>query len=323
MSLLKQISTQQFVTRSQQVVYEDVTFVKGFQLFLEALESARLVKNITRTKTEAGFGWGDNRNINGIKLSTTTHPIVENNFAGNVIVEGTPEALKSFDRILRQQQVQSKSITPVVEDISIDEPKQLSRDKMNIRQKLALSPKLQRLGSGVQTVAYERKHANSVIRHTKVIDPKTDLHLKFIKIALQHQDNPFFPRIFHAKLYAPANYMEPHILLTEMERLQPLHVDEMFGSEQDILAFFYSIGFKPNEVTTLDYLQDFTDVPVLLRKLAQDTHNEKFAEALTILADEFHMNSFDLHSGNWMIRLTGVGPQLVIVDPVASDELLD
>jgi hypothetical protein len=52
--------------------------------------------------------------------------------------------------------------------------------------------------------------------------------------------------------------------------------------------------------------------------LARNTKNPKLREALRLVEHIIKMPFVfpDMHNGNWMIRLTGVGPQLVIVDPV-------
>jgi len=313
MSLLKKISSQQFVDRSQCIVFEAATFSHGFQQFLEALQLQRLIKEPVRTKTENGYLWDDSRSVNGIKLETTEHPFVKNNYAGDVIIEGTPEVLDRVKILFDLYEVQCSSLNEVVD---LETERQLGREKMNMSTRMLMNKNLQRLGAGKQTTTFKTRSPNSVVRHTKILDPKTDPHLKFLKIAQKHQDNPFFPRIYNAKLYAPTREQDPYVAMVEMEKLVPITSD-MFGTEEEKVALFHRLGFDEKELQNLDQLDIVTLEPMQLMQLAQATHNEQFAQALNVLATQFRFHgTFDLHSGNWMIRPTSTGPQIVIVDPV-------
>ena len=99
MSLHQQISEQYYLDRSQRVVYEQVTFTQGFQLFLESLEQMRLLKT-ERTRMGSSYVWGDDRKVGGIRLETSSHPLTSNNSVSMVIFEGTPEALTQINRLL-------------------------------------------------------------------------------------------------------------------------------------------------------------------------------------------------------------------------------
>ena len=45
------------------------------------------------------------------------------------------------------------------------------------------------------------------------------------------------------------------------------------------------------------------------------SQNPEFKEALNILKQWENNFHYDLHAGNWMFRLTSVGPNLVLLDP--------
>ena len=58
------------------------------------------------------------------------------------------------------------------------------------------------------------------------------------------------------------------------------------------------------------------------KDLVANTNNPKFKEAMNLL-EPFLSGSVpgvisDMHAGNWMLRLTGHGPHLVISDPLVS-----
>ena len=60
--------------------------------------------------------------------------------------------------------------------------------------------KLEYLGSGVQSIAFEhRKHPNSVIKLIQL--EQGDIAKHFVRLCLNHQDNPFFPKIYKVKVY--------------------------------------------------------------------------------------------------------------------------
>ncbi len=204
------------------------------------------------------------------------------------------------------------------------------------------------VGKGIQA----RVYGNSTGQVTKVaaVDPKKgmdDSAVAFIKIALENQHNTFFPRIYHAVLYAdkenPKAYQN---LVIQMERLAPLSSVKVHESA---VRLFKQIGFDLDEKIVKMYFNPEKDVEAnekhieaitskaqdvfvstkkggaytgSLEKLAKKSRNKDFVDAVGILAPLMEKYGADLHEGNWMIRLTQYGPQLVIVDPFFPTTLI-
>lgn len=173
-----------------------------------------------------------------------------------------------------------------------------------------LSYKLKRLGAGVQGMAFKHpRSTNMIIKTARVSNPETDSYVKFIKLALEHQDNPFFPRIYDAVLRTlPNNEYE---LVVQMERLHKLSSRELADITPQL---FKRLGFKLEDIEEdmWEYLND----PDVWDFLIKNTKNPKLAEALSLLLQaDPTLRRHDLHFDNWMVRLTSVGPQLVIIDP--------
>ena len=176
------------------------------------------------------------------------------------------------------------------------------------------------LGAGVQGIAFNTNKPNT-IRKVYGLDDFNDPYYQFIKMIEQHQDNPFFPRIYRHHVYKnkPLNqsrisdYFMTGVVM--MEKLQPL-----FGGriDQDVVrALFANLGVSIREVDDLQWI--FED-RAQIQKVINTTTNDTFAEALRILISSGR-KTYDLHAGNWMVRLTSIGPQLVILDPVYGSDI--
>ena len=175
------------------------------------------------------------------------------------------------------------------------------------------------LGTGIQGTAFATPRPNEV-RKIYGLDSLNDSYYKFIKMIEQHQDNPFFPRIYRHRVYKNkpitvsriSDYSMTGVVM--MEKLHP-----MFGGEvpdEVIRAMFNNLGINiENFVNISQMFRYSTDVA----KRMAETTNDQFAEALRILLGTGR-RFFDLHANNWMVRLTSVGPQLVILDPVYGAE---
>jgi hypothetical protein len=194
----------------------------------------------------------------------------------------------------------------LLHEITLDATKMNSSDKL--------------LGSGIQGVALKTNKPNQ-IRKVYGLDDLQDPYYLFLKIIQHHQDNPFFPRIYKHKIYKNkaisvsriSKYAMTGVAL--MEKLHPL-----FGGKippEVIRAMFENLGVNVDDYDNIGNTFRFrTDI----ERIIKDTTNEKFAEALTILISSGR-NRFDLHANNWMVRLTSVGPQLVILDPVYGSDI--
>lgn len=187
--------------------------------------------------------------------------------------------------------------------------------------KLRNHPK--QLGAGVQGIAFDTNRPNEV-RKIYGLDDFNDPYYKYIKTIEQHQDNPFFPRIYRHKVYKNKPLKQSRISdyfmtgVVMMEKLQPLNAGRgSLISKEVIVALFDNLGIKINEI--IDLYSIFEDRKQI-QKVINMTTNDTFAEALRILISSGR-NLYDMHAGNWMIRLTSVGPQLVILDPVYGSDV--
>lgn len=176
------------------------------------------------------------------------------------------------------------------------------------------------IGIGAQASAYELPNQpGSIIKYVQVENLK-DAHLKFTNLILAHQDNPFFPRIYNAKLIrnldssGDEEYNE-YQLIVQMEKLKHLNTEELDGK-----LFLGQLGFPKDERFgyDLEILMNNFNGPKSRKKLAARTKNPKFKEALELLEPYFKYYGSDLHDDNVMARLTSIGPQLVIVDPISN-----
>ncbi len=95
-----------------------------------------------------------------------------------------------------------------------------------------------------------------------------------------------------------------------MERLHRLLSAELYEVIPHLFAQL-GIEVEPEKVRWL------WDYPEKRKFLRDNTNNPTFREALEVMEPLFErfVGRSDLHLNNWMIRLTAVGPQLVIIDP--------
>lgn len=176
------------------------------------------------------------------------------------------------------------------------------------------------LGKGVQGIAFDTNKPNT-IRKVYGLDSFDDPYYQFIKTIEQHQDNPFFPRIYRHHVYKNKRLSQSRISdykmtgIVMMEKLQPLYGGRI--DNDTIVAMFENLGIK---IETPDDLHPMFDSRNSIQQAINTTTNDKFAEALQILLSSGR-RMFDLHAGNWMVRLTSVGPQIVILDPVYGSDV--
>jgi hypothetical protein len=176
------------------------------------------------------------------------------------------------------------------------------------------------IGAGVQGVALSTNKTNTV-RKVYGLDSFDDPYYRYIKMIEQHQDNPFFPRIYRHSVYknkafAPnrlSDYFMTGVVM--MEKLQPLAGGRI--DKEVVHALFMNLGV---DLTKHDLYGTFMN-RTNIQKIIDTTTNEQFADALRLLLSSGR-HAFDLHAGNWMVRLTSVGPQLVILDPVYGSDLI-
>lgn len=213
----------------------------------------------------------------------------------------------------------------LVEIATVKAPQNYSADRINYM--FNINQRYKQLGfPGHQATAFA--HSNKSNIAVKTIKLKTkDPILDFINICEQHSNNPFFPKIYSAKIYEREN--DRYMIIT-MEKLHPLRGPSSLIKNN--IPFFTNLRILPTEEDTQHPLYDSFMKPTgpsvyeMIRMmfaeteyrhwLNQNTPNKKLSEALTLLENLFETHFPDLHIDNFMIRLSGSTPQLVLLDPI-------
>jgi hypothetical protein len=191
-------------------------------------------------------------------------------------------------------------------------------------------PKTPQIGkSGAEASAFQHKtHAGSV---TKIIPDVgkdgVNPQVIFTQIAMGQEGNPFFPRFYKAKIVPHGQKMA---LFVEMEKLQPItgekikhmipHILKQIGISKIDLKRIIKSGFGDESHGDFSYvMNDWSKLKLMSRK----SKNPEFKKAIDALAPWVSQFNLDLHEQNWMFRLTGTGPQLVILDPFYKVKKVD
>lgn len=168
------------------------------------------------------------------------------------------------------------------------------------------------VGYGMQATVFRHpRHPGTVIKKVRVREPRTDGHVLFTKLALKHQDNPFFPKIYNASMrFLNTGGQE---LVIQMERLHNIRDEDLAEAMKHM---FERLGFDRDMLDTISSMYHYLSDPTKWNHLKTHTNNPKFREALEILEPAIKkFDGHDLHLDNFMVRLTSIGPQLVIIDP--------
>ena len=129
----------------------------------------------------------------------------------------------------------------------------------------------------------------------------------FITIAIQHQDNPAFPKIHDVVVKKGGEHYLPHY---KMEKLIPTNkipkeiLDSLFE------RLFGAKKTKIQAVATLEHAIQSNKFDGIV-----DEHLKNACQILASNKDNFNI---DLHFNNFMFRFAGGSYQLVIIDPFLS-----
>jgi len=168
--------------------------------------------------------------------------------------------------------------------------------------RLAKKHGIKELGSGMFSKVFQHPKLGDVV--VKVVSNRDRNFLRYLTWAIEHQDNPYVPKLLDLRVQ-PGRKQGKYTIVF-MEKLRPItpsrlrpKLAKLFGRE-DAFKLLSS---------------DRADVTYrLLRRAVEggdlDPHLE---ELIKYLLDEHEQ--FDMHEGNFMLR----GNQLVFTDPVYSD----
>jgi hypothetical protein len=192
-------------------------------------------------------------------------------------------------------------------------------------------------GEGVQARVYHT--GQGMVTKIAAFERMEDPTITFLKLVLENQDNPFFPRIYHARIYKDKTGERDHMLLIiQMEKLTSLLSPkirdaaaalfkqlgiELTKKQQDNLDVLTNPKMVANRhvsmlASNIDDIYFDVDDRTLDKNL-QKSKNPKFNEAVKLLYPYVEFGMSDLHANNWMVRLTPHGPQLVIIDPFTPE----
>jgi hypothetical protein len=209
--------------------------------------------------------------------------------------------------------------------------------------------KARHLGAGIQGFAKQLiNKPNTVVKIA--LTANVDAYEEFIRLAMAHQDNPFFPKIKAVKKYKidamteqehadlmlslgvssdaiPDEDMLMHmnnVIIIAMERLIPIHANYLRDEVPRMLIDLY--GDHVVNMLRRDFGDDVTeDIDLLLYALvkwsntiSKRTPNKHFRNILRLMAPLWQKWYKDTKADNMMIRQTPNGPQLVFLDPVWS-----
>lgn len=208
------------------------------------------------------------------------------------------------------------------------------------------SPKLQFIAAGCQAIAYYHKsHPNTVVK-VAAISGEDDPLWQFLRVCINHPNNPYFPKVFNHKIFNLKNitpeeedYLETHpefeyLPIHDKRKMQILLVTERLhetSPEQfeavlkhlGLLDYItrYQSGIQLNSqhnVTTEFAWANLMDTSTFRRDIRNLSTDKHFKDAMRILEPLFAHQGFyaDVHLANMMSRSNG---HLVFNDPLAIE----
>lgn len=204
------------------------------------------------------------------------------------------------------------------------------------------------LGTGAQAIAYlHKKYPEKVIK-SATISGISDPTYQFVRLCLNQQRNPFFPKFFFAKMYdhkedikkeiefddnfndTGDNLVPPKkgkVLVVGLERLERIDKESLFNicNSLDIYNVIKDTRLNPrierHATSNFDkFRMKFDEVfrqPMNRRLLMKNANNPDFIKALRLMEPLFRHYESDLNLGNIMVRNNA---QLVFIDPICDPE---
>jgi len=178
------------------------------------------------------------------------------------------------------------------------------------------------IGDGVEAVVFEHSSDPALIVKVerKPTDPTSNAYYQYVR-AIQPlmSNNPYLPRIYVADSFKTSKGIR---FAYTMERLYDAY-EAVPHIHPDLFASFANRIF----ITPIDLPTDHHSYSIwteLVKVLSQavrrgdysNIRDRKLVQAFQLIVRLNH--TIYLHSGNFMIRYTNVGPQMVVTDPVIS-----
>jgi len=185
--------------------------------------------------------------------------------------------------------------------------------------RLVTKEKIKKLGGGAFSQVFQHPQFHNVV--TKVYSGKDKLFAKYVTWCLQHQNNPYVPKIIEQVEYQnpdPTAAIKAYNIVF-MQKMTPVRDHKQFS---DLLLKALELDLETlddDEVECseqLEYAARNYDMHMLVSAVRQAFrlgHGDKaFVEVWKHILS-YGIDSIDLHPGNVMLR----GSQLVFSDPVA------
>lgn len=147
-----------------------------------------------------------------------------------------------------------------------------------------------------------------------------DAYYQYIKACMPYMDsNPFFPKVYNVKIKKdPKGLTKP---MYDMEKLIPMedaYAEIGYDELDEIFRNKYLIHPESEHRSMIRIINSATS-----QNDTSDIKDEHLIQAINLIRKVYESNpkifDLDMHSGNFMVRNTSTGPQLVITDPIADD----
>jgi hypothetical protein len=225
-------------------------------------------------------------------------------------------------------------ISEIINELKIDIP--ISKGKTS---GVISNPNLEYIANGVQAIAYAHKQKPGTVIKVSAITGENDPVYQFLRVCINHKDNPYFPKIYKAKkfnlskisddgleyLEKQTNFdMEPihnnklYQIILVVEKLHECNI-ELLQSHMERLNLMNLIKryTNPRWQKRIDIATNVAfDKKEFRLAIRQTTSDKQFADAMRIMEPLFTKFRSDLHLGNFMVRDNG---ELVLNDPIALD----
>lgn len=192
------------------------------------------------------------------------------------------------------------------------------------------------LGKGVTAFAITKGSKPHEVRRITFdsMHPRFDPYIRFLKIAIKHQDNPFFPKIYLVKIFKKSGIHQSrgkYFYYTELERLSSWE-KLSWAQWSQLYNQYFGTSLRDAQMSDASKSGVAHDFSLRLAELIKDPRQQRWGSRLHIKnIDDKNLKQavnalklslggselirLDLHKDNVMYRFTPYGTQPVITDP--------
>lgn len=175
--------------------------------------------------------------------------------------------------------------------------------------------------TGQQATAYIHPDEHTVIKSINIAGTSDPVY-QFLRLCKNHQNNPFFPKVYSIKSYPLKDNTDNRFtnkLVITMERLFRLE-ESMYPLVAQTLGFRFD---QPRDMiaASRQLVQKQFGSPEWRKQAAQTTKNPQLKQALRLLEPLFRHYDNDMHLKNIMYRKGAHGqPEIVFMDPIIDSK---